>query len=423
MSRQSAPMNLRDRQIREALDEDLRYYRQVLDREFKQARLMNETYAPPNQQEKQVAFQIDRYFTKFQQEADMLTNALVYEQNEDPSALIAAYQELIGYLEVYARYGTLNQRDISVIENKFDAIAPQIEQITTVATYFRWRQAPILAQLSGLLQDRHYIKLRKSAERLASVEVAEAYEVPRPRQPPPPRQDDQPPPPQPPASGDRSVKREAKPEPGSAPASPATPKYRKDLQTEIDKIPEDEFNSLLKDLGLYDGLVAKRGSSTKSLKKVANKPQLQLVFDYKTTGVNPTVFPQASASAPLMEYGDPANVLPPVPEIQPDMSGEGRRRQLGIMCGSGESEDMMYGRPAGLKKALHLRPMDRQPVRFKTADERGEAGLSLENRMMFLNQLDSKPVKDELEINSTSSYKKAMAEKAKKMAKMKGKEF
>jgi hypothetical protein len=105
------------------------------------------------------------------------------------------------------------------------------------------------------------------------------------------------------------------------------------------------------------------------------------------------------------------------------MSGDGRRRQLGIMCGSGESEDMMYGRPAGLKKALLLRPMDRQPVRFKTADQRGEAGLSLENRMMFLNQLDSKPVKDELEINSTSSYKKAMAEKAKKMAKMKGKDF
>ena len=122
MSRQSAPINLRDRQIREALDEDLNYYRQVLDREFKQARLMNETYAPPNQQEKQVAFQIDRYFTKFQQEADMITNGFANDVIEDPSALISAYQELIGYLEVYARYGTLNQRDISVIENKFDAI-------------------------------------------------------------------------------------------------------------------------------------------------------------------------------------------------------------------------------------------------------------------------------------------------------------
>jgi len=426
MSRQSAPINLRDRQIREALDEDLNYYRQVLQREFKQARLMNETYAPPNQQEKQVAFQIDKYFTKFQQEADMLTNALVYEQNEDPSALIAAYQELIGYLEVYARYGTLNQRDLSVIENKFDAIAPQIEQISTVATYFRWRQAPILAQLSGLLQDRHYIKLRKSDERLAAVEVAEAEAVPRPRQPPPPRQDDPPPPPQPPSSGDRSVKREPKPEPGS-PAS--APKSRKDLQTEIDKIPDAEFNSLLKDLGLYDGLMAKKGTSTKSLKNVANKPQLQLVYQYKTTGINPTVFPQASASAPLMEYGDPANVPPPVPEylqttsfLAPDMSGEGRRRQLGIMCGAGESEDMMYGRPAGLKKALHLRPMDKRPVHYKSPDQVGEAGLTLEKRMQFLNQLDGKPIKDELEINSTSSYKKAMSEKAKKLAKMKGKE-
>jgi hypothetical protein len=97
------------------------------------------------------------------------------------------------------------------------------------------------------------------------------------------------------------------------------------------------------------------------------------------------------------------------------MSG-GMSRGFG-MCGRGESEDMMYGLPQGYKKAMRLRPMDRTPVRFKTQDERGEDGLDLEDRMQFLNQLDTKPIKDDIKVNSTGTYKKSMSEKAKKIAK------
>lgn len=446
MSRQSASINLRDREIREILDEDLKQYKEVLRREFKQARLMGETYSPPNQTEKQIAFQIEKYFVRLQQEADLITNGLVNDQIEDTSGLIAAYQELIGYLEVYAKYGSLGQRDLAVIENKFDAIAPQISQIATAATYLRWRQAPLLEQLDSLLDDRHYIKLRDVSRRTVAEQVveAEAEELPRRPLPPPRRQDPPPPPdeggpPPPPSSGFRSVKREPKAEPGTSPASPAspaTPKLRKDLQTEIDKIPDAEFNSLLMDLGLYDGLVAKRGSTTKSLKKVANKTQLQLVYQYKTTGVNPTVAVSIASAPPMLEYGDPAapgyvNTDPSLvdfyfgpgstyrPEIQPDISGDGRRKTHGIMCGAGEAEDMMFGQPAGVKKAMHLRPIDKKLVHYKTPDKVGEAGLTLEKRMLFLNQLDSKCVKDDMEINCTHTYKKAMSDKAKHMEKMK----
>jgi len=441
MSRQSKPINLRDREIAEILDEDKKFYRQVLDREFKQARLMNETYAPPNQQEKQVAFQIDRYFTKLQQEADIITNGFANDIIEDPSALISAYQELIGYLEVYAQYGSLNQRDISVIENKFDAIAPQIEQISTGANYMRWRQAPILEQLSGLLQDRHYIKLRKGAETISQRKA----EPDMPAPPSPPEE-----PPVPPSSTKRARIADT---PAPAEEAPATPKKKEkeELRDYMNNMSQEKLVQYVQQLNLYDKLKLKSGYISVPKMGVG---EMRLVKALNTQGGEPasasaptpslSIKQEASplpflpsASSPLMEYGDPANVPPQSlanyyfgrdspyrPEIQPqpDMSGEGRRRQLGIMCGAGESEDMMFGRPVGLKKALRLRPMDRRPVHYKSPDQVGEAGLTLEKRMMFLNQLDSKNIKDELEINSTSSYKKAMTEKLKKLAKMKGKE-
>ena len=56
----SSPMSMRDREIREILDEDLKAYKEVYKREFHQARLMNESYAPPNRFERSVGLQIDK---------------------------------------------------------------------------------------------------------------------------------------------------------------------------------------------------------------------------------------------------------------------------------------------------------------------------------------------------------------------------
>ena len=115
--------SLRERQIREVLDEDLRAYREVLNREVKQAKIMNETYAPPNRFEKRVAFTIDQYFLKLQRHADDIVNSLVNGDYKETGVkdLLYSYQELIAYLDTYASFNAINQRDKAIIENKFDA--------------------------------------------------------------------------------------------------------------------------------------------------------------------------------------------------------------------------------------------------------------------------------------------------------------
>ena len=439
MSRQSAPMNLRDREISEILDEDLKQNREVLRREFKQARLMGETYAPPNQTEKQVAFQIEKYFVRLQQEADLITNGLVNEQIEDPSALIAAYQELISYLEVYAKYSSLGQRDLAVIENKFDAIAPQISQIATAATYLRWKQAPLLEQLDSLLDDRHYIKLRNISSRTpAPAPLSPAPSDIRSRKVPE-RREMEPFTPlvsvkrelEVPSTPMRSVKREAAMAPPPSPAG--EPKTKEQLRSYMQQISPEKLVQYVQQLNLYEKLKLKSGYISISKMGVG---EMRLVYALDTQGqASPEPAAQEDA-APLMEYGDPAAqgfvytdpslvdyYFGPAstyrPEIQPDVTGDGRRKTHGIMCGAGEAEDMMFGRPAGVKKAMHLRPMDKKLVHYKTPDKVGEAGLTLEKRMLFLNQLDSKCVKDDMEINCTHTYKKAMSDKAKHLEKMK----
>ena len=476
MRKQSTPINLRDREIKEILDEDLKYYRQVLEREFQQSRLMNETYAPPNRQEKQIAFNINSYFNKLQQQADMITNLLVNRERKekiDLSGLIASYQELVKYLEVFAGYGSLNQRDNAVIENKFDAIAPQIDQIATQSVSLQIPNASYVAQLSKLLDNRHYILLRDNepikisalplretvamrreriaSQREATIPLSEAdsdspfltrlrqsqSQLERARSASAPIQ-------QPPEteaeyapfeeSGNETSVYTPMTEPGvprrqwDRTISDVVPRPRNltEGRQYLKSLPRGEANTIAQDLGFYEQAKAK--SSTSGMNNNYTFPEILAIYTQRERDVRvmlPQEQEEAQAEAVAEAEDAQENTYDDFRFIpEEELEGEGRRRRkLGILCGAGESEDMMYGRPAGLKKALLLRPMDRQPVRFKTADQRGEAGLSLENRMMFLNQLDSKPVKDELEINSTSSYKKAMSEKAKKMAKMKGKEF
>lgn len=475
MRKQSTPINLRDREIKEILDEDLKYYRQVLEREFQQARLMNETYAPPNRQEKQIAFNINSYFNKLQQQADMITNRLV---NRDPkekidlSGLIASYQELVKYLEVFAGYGSLNQRDNAVIENKFDAIAPQIDQIATQSVSLQIPNASYVAQLSKLLDNRHYILLRDSepiklsalplretvamrreriaSQREATIPLSETdsdspflsrlrqsqSQLERARSASSPYQ--QPPDTEPEyapfgESGNETSVYTPMTEPGvprrqwDKTISDVVPRPRNltEGRQYLKSLPRGEANSIAQDLGFYEQAKAK--SSTSGMNNKYTYPEILAIYTQRERDVRvmlPQEQEEAQAEAIAEAEDAQGNTYEDFAFIpQEELEGEGRRRrQLGIMCGAGESEDMMFGRPVGLKKALHLRPMDKRPVHYKSPDQVGEAGLTLEKRMMFLNQLDSKNIKDELEINSTSSYKKAMTEKLKKLAKMKGKE-
>jgi len=474
MSRQSAPMSLRDREIREILDEDRKYYRQVLEREFKQARLMNETYAPPNLQEKQIAFNIDRYFLRLQEESDKLLNGLVAGMPEDAQDLFSAYQELITYLQTYAKYGSLGQRDLAVIENKFDAIAPQIEQIATASANRQLKDASLLQQLAGILDNKHYVLLRgasvripeqeapardtfrqrikKERERTAPLDsgserepLAQLFRSTSARERTPliqllpteaeseaeitdtgmsPEM----------AQAEKEVAALPKIQPRRQWEAPAQiyPKLRTRPQGQayLKSIPAPELKKLFKELGIDKELKATKGKNTAGAPSRAKLNQMYRVYNLRELGIlsipdspaaqreelaqaaEPPVVPEDQEE--LIDYGNQEAEYP-----QSEMEGDGRRRSHGMKIGAGEAEDMMFGRPAGVKKAMFLRPMDRRPVHFKTADQRKEVGLSLEDRMSFLNQLESKPVKDELKINSIHTYKKAMSEKAKQLEKMK----
>jgi hypothetical protein len=472
MSRQSAPISLRDREIREILDEDRKYYRQVLEREFKQARLMNEVYAPPNLQEKQVAFNIDRYFLKLQEESDKLLNGLIADTPEDAQKLFSVYQELITYLQTYAKYGSLGQRDLAVLENKFDAIAPQIEQIATASADRRLKDASLLQQLSSILDNKHYVLLRGASvsipEQVAPARETFRQRVERERERTlPPESESEP---QPlanlfrstsarermPAASDTVASRAQAP-PGYDIETPemvqaelevaAMPKMlprrqwdapiavhpkltsRPQGQAYLKSIPALELKKLFKELGIDKELKESKGKNTAGALSRAKLSQMLRVYNLRELGIltipdspaaqreelaqaaEPPVVPEDQEE--LIDYGNQDSEYP-----QSEMEGDGRRSH-GLKIGAGEAEDLMFGRPAGVKKAMFLRPMDRRPVHFKTADQRKEVGLSLDDRMSFLNQLDSKPVKDEFKINSIHTYKKAMSEKAKQLEKMK----
>jgi len=527
-------MSLRQRQIREVLDEDLKFYREVYARELKQAKLMNEVYAPPSRFERRVAFQLDQYFIKLQRYVDDVVNALVSGDYTERGVkdMLYTYQELITYLDTYISHAPLNQRDIAVIENKFDAISPSIEEVSGYAMALGWKSSKLIDELNENLTYRTYRPLslipqstkQVSKEMMESGfnnpvqgldrreqegfymdtdaefvddeeednEVSDLDEIEE-------RID---------SMEKRTPRKKFEKTRGEI---PERPKNRKEAQEYIKKIPIKEFKELAKELGFLDELIAKK--TTSSLKSRPTLEQMLQMYILKEQGIK-TMRPVEATPEPanvLEEEGEelleeeeeeeeeeevegsgvlnlPAfftkskkkegksqtdrikshmkekgsgksedmnggfllrflkkskkkiedmeggfrdhmrknlrftgeqSIKPKIEEVAREEARKTVREhpEMSKWFGSGESEDMMFGAPAGQKKAMKLRPMDKQPVHFKTQDERGEKGLSLEDRMSFLNQLETQPIKEELKINNTSTYKKSIAEKYKKLSK------
>jgi hypothetical protein len=429
--------SLRDRQIREVLDEDLRAYREVVKREIKQAKIMNETYAPPNRFEKQVAFQIDQYFLKLQRHADDIVNNLVNGNYKERGVkdLLYSYQELIAYLDAYTARSPINQRDKAIIENKFDAIANQVEQISSFADNIGWRSKFLLAELSDILDFKTYLPIENLpfTKGIVSKEFKERGfndPVVGLREPVTPSRRDYNDDDEPPAydfapEAEFGSLEDAEEDISQMASSSVIPKPRNltEAKDYMKSLSMKDVRKFAKDLDMLDDLKAKKSKAGLRQKLTLN--DIIRIYMLKEQGIKTTKNrqpivedPEALLDEEEVEAEDEEQVLEEEEEAPAQgqgMSG-GMSRGFG-MCGSGESEDMMYGLPQGYKKAMRLRPMDRTPVRFKTQDERGENGLSLEDRMEFLNQLDSRPIKDDIKVNSTGTYKKSMSEKAKKIAK------
>lgn len=554
-------MSLRERQIREVLDEDLRARKEVVRRQFKQAQLMNETYTPPNRFEKKIAFAIDKYFLELQKSADIAVNSVATQENveESPSLnvealrdLLSIYNELILYLDSYASYNPLNQRDIAVIENKFDAIQPVISNLAERADGSRGVNSLLANQLYAMdeniinrnystvngVKDRNLVQKSLLRQGVTAPEMlgiwSEAQgrpssEVPvsllRYNEDPqyvslegqfdfPEGFEDY--------GQEEQETRTPQRTPAVYPTTPAStrlevPRTPAGAKQYISSIPKSEIydiclfnrknnpNPPLKDIGdaylAYKEGLGRRGGEQLPVWLRNKQSYIARIFILREQGVStdaegnisampatattagentdfeppvdaPAINNQAEGLATLEELGNyeqfqrmmgqetrnpprsqfyPTPEQTPVPEYampqawsqygeeptyaplgnfdlpedyeEPTPMGNGRRRrrhmksQMSFYGGQGESEDMMYGLPYGYKKGMFLRPMDRRPVHFKTRDERGERGLSLEDRMTFLNQLDTRPIKQDLEINSIHTYKKAMDMKLKKMKK------
>ena len=481
-------MSLRDRQIREMLDENLKAYREVFVRELKQARLFNESYAPPSRFERGVAFQISKYFIAFQSAIDDIINShqpdVGYEPIRDGSALVKIYSELVAYIDSYQRQQPLGQRDIAIIEEKFDALLPSLSQVTNLAQEEAWRDSGIIEEIYTLIEDRVYLPLKEALTRLPAhkkmlvqrqgFSVAEdrlrlkqqkAFEQNQAiargadmrqqfREHPPEYQQF------PYVPADSDEEEEAAQAPLKArvkvPVSPAKPKgktgpkgaaYYKRFRSVIEK--EARRNGVEDQLGDRDEFErTKKIGTLRKLLAIASKSkqssaEFKILLDEIETGRAASLPPppaeaEAEAEAPFeapvpkdeVGFGagtpqcgswarKPQHISFTITEKEQRGKGySGGRFSSRLVGGFGETEGQMGGLPLGMRKALTLRPSDRRPVKYSNGSlGQPEQDLSIEDRMQFLNQLESHKVRDEdddRDFNSISNLRKMMEKRIKK---------
>lgn len=414
---------MRDREIMEILDEDLRAYKEVYKREFHQARLMNESYAPPNRFERSVGFQIDKFFNELQQAIDV---AIETQDSADAPLVLSLYSQLIDYIERFTARNTISQRDISVIEDKFDKIEPSMYRLASLAQALGFRLFKQLDAVQQMIEDRTYLPIKFEMEQVKASpqmlinrndfrlgERQREFESPRADFGPPPRAD----------------------EPAPAPASPRKPRSSqfelRDVRNKIRDVAAaegyelpDNFNSIKSKKSLesiwYD---IKKVPAGDKLEKRYQKREFELLFK----GMKVAQPAEADAppeynvfDEPALEpqegFGEGENIILSVGE-KPSRKGKGRkhRQRFGaaIFGGiGGDTEGEMGGLPAGFARGLEIRPHDRQPLTRYAADiglDGMEQDLELKDRMYFLNQLDSHavPTEDnEFKMNSTQNLRK-----------------
>jgi hypothetical protein len=531
-------MSLRDKQIREILDADLRSYNEVLKREFKQARLMNESYAPPNRLERRVAFDIDKYFIELTKSLDALITEYANSDTIDNAqilTLLSTYDTLIAFLNRYASTNPLNQRDLSTLEDKFDALLPNLEKVAEIADDENSPLSQRLNALYDLIENRNYISLKGNVEEVKGrkqmlvdreadaenpffnpgsdepemsveyrskddvhkddavhldfvaakdtmpdeeisrkeqqadelreaidvlvAEVNEAYanksnfpddpgleriyemKVDRIRSV---------------IEANRMMQQEiahlyflkhARERAEEAPSrsSSVEPPIRRawelperrgrerltkeKLKEYIDNLPEYELVDAIQKFPDMRDAINKQKSKAKLKTRVKNnEAYMRDIYSMLVEGVRPTESvstPRGRRMPPVSMYATPEptqedyeSYFDPSLLANEEMEGNGRdsfvktKRGRFQIRGKGESEDKMFGLPFGFKRALKLRPMDRKPIVHYNGQD---FDLTLEERMEFLNQLDSHKVQEEeWKINSVKNLSEMKEHKYKK---------
>jgi hypothetical protein len=454
----SKPMSMRDAQIREILDEDLKAYKEVFKREFHQARLLNESYAPPNRFERAVGFAIDKYFSELQQAIDV---ALETQDSADAPLVLSLYSQLIDYINRFTARNTISQRDISVIEDKFDKIEPSMYRLAALAQARGFRMFKQLDAVQQMIEDRTYLPIKFEMEQVKAspqmlVNRNDFRLGERQREVEPPRADFGPPP------------RAVSPEPvrGRTPkrAAPAARSASVTPRKSRITLPEIfQLKNLIRDLATSEGFelppnfneikkqselkqiyfdIYKVDRKDKAYVSVADKQFKQLVRDVSQSAQATREARQAPAPAdadappeynifdepapePQEGFGEGENIILSVGEHH-SRKGKGRkhRQRFGAaMFGGvgGDTEGEMGGLPEGFARGLELRPHDRKPLTRYATDiglDGMEKDLELGDRMYFLNQLDSHqaPTEDnEFKMNSTQNLRKERDYRVKKL--------
>ena len=199
---------LRQRQIREYLDEDLRANREVLRREFSQASAYNDEYSEPSKLEELVSWNIDKQISALQDAIQNVIDGAIDNQNmgitnQDISKISSAYNLLVSYINTYAKSHALTQRDKAILDAKFKEVEPLLNQVKQILEHPNAYNVDINAQNLHVIQHidqqirdsnikgLNVVDYRRIPTNTQQPQRALNYRgwAPQQRRPPPPRPD------------------------------------------------------------------------------------------------------------------------------------------------------------------------------------------------------------------------------------------
>lgn len=443
--------SLRDKQIREVLDYDREISKRAYNLELKWAKQINETYLAPDRQEKAVAFQIDQYFIKLRNALDVVIQEYSSTRQEQPiNEIVKQYQLLIAYLNQYIERKPLNQRDISIIEDKFDLLTSSVQNIASIADAEQWKGANAMNTLVDILEYHNYIPLTDSSlsktpsKRLIVTDpVIMGNPIMRQENVYVPREEMEI---QTPAVDNKAIKRfinaltigklndiiDNLPEEQSRPLilklnEKKTLKDKKDYLREVSK--EIEFSEIFMDLIIkerelkmkqqeetgvaWDEFAREQGGPASPPQTAAEFRKLQT--QEAKSALREDFVRAKELGASVENWEELANREPaPMNEEREEMvkeEGQGRKKKEKKY--GGDNEGILGGLPGGVRTALVSRPNDYKPITIGRPFSEEE--LTLPMKMQFLNQTDTHRLYDDDEpvINSQNNYKKMKKKLAK----------
>jgi len=159
---------LRQKQIREILDEDLQVNRRVLDSTFRSVRAYDESLKEPSPLEELVSWNIDKQISNLQDAVQNVVDGALNDSNmtianEDISKIGVAYNLLVSYIQTFAKSHRLNQRDKGALDMKFNELIPlfnQLRQILSNADSYKVvvsaQNLDILNHIEQQIRDSNY---------------------------------------------------------------------------------------------------------------------------------------------------------------------------------------------------------------------------------------------------------------------------